>query len=218
MACIYKITNKINNKSYIGFTSQPIKNRLKQHQYKSSKCPAISSAIQKYGWDSFEWSILKESKNKQYLLNIVEPQMIKKYKPEYNMTFGGEGTFGNIIPGKRAKGKRAVIQYDMEGNRIKKWCSAKVAGKTLNILPSSITHVCKKDHKSNCAGGFQWRYAVENIQSLPPVIRKFGKRQVIEIITNRLFNSVTSASLYANVSKSAMVKYCKDENGWKYYP
>jgi group I intron endonuclease len=50
---IYKITNTITQKSYIGQTTRPIEKRFEQHQ-KSNRCVAIYGAIEKYGWDNFE--------------------------------------------------------------------------------------------------------------------------------------------------------------------
>lgn len=53
MGWIYKLTSP-SGKAYIGKTQQKrVDIRLKQHCHKSSKCRAISHAIQKYGIDSF---------------------------------------------------------------------------------------------------------------------------------------------------------------------
>ena len=54
MGYIYTIGNKKNGKLYIGQTTRPIEERLRQHRKKSSGCSAISAAIQKYGWANFE--------------------------------------------------------------------------------------------------------------------------------------------------------------------
>ncbi len=52
--------------------------------------------------------------------------------------------------------RKPVIQYDLQGNFIKEWNSAKFAGKELNISKSGITACCKQQHKT--AGGFKWEY------------------------------------------------------------
>jgi len=54
MGYLYKLTNKVNGKSYIGQTIRPIEKRFEEHQQKSSKCIALREAIQKYGWENFE--------------------------------------------------------------------------------------------------------------------------------------------------------------------
>lgn len=52
-----------------------------------------------------------------------------------------------------------TLQYDKDGNFIKEWKSAKEAGKTIGIYPSSITRTCNNER--NTAGGFVWKYKDE---------------------------------------------------------
>ena len=58
MTGIYKITNKINNKSYIG-QSVHIERRWSEHCF-PSKTSQISLAIQKYGKDNFIFDVIEE--------------------------------------------------------------------------------------------------------------------------------------------------------------
>ena len=98
---IYKITNKINGKNYIGYTANWLE-RKKEHircAKKGSKF-LLHCAIRKYGEDSFEWELICQSKDSYHLLNEMEPYFIKEYNSfyltghGYNMTWGGEGTRG----------------------------------------------------------------------------------------------------------------------------
>lgn len=59
MIGIYKITNKISGKSYIG-QSNDIERRFKEHQTKGnrSRIP-VDIAIQKYGKESFTYEIIE---------------------------------------------------------------------------------------------------------------------------------------------------------------
>ena len=98
MAFIYKITNNINGKFYIGFTSQKNpKLRFNQHlssaRSKKSNNQPIIRAIKKYGEDNFSFDILLEG-DEDFLLKKEEPRLIEELKPEYNATFGGEGILG----------------------------------------------------------------------------------------------------------------------------
>lgn len=88
---IYKITNKVNGKSYIGQTRYTIEFRLKQHQYKKDNT-YFHNAIQKYGIENFDMKILEECNIED--LNSREIFYIAKYdtfKNGYNLTIGGDG-------------------------------------------------------------------------------------------------------------------------------
>ncbi len=102
MIGIYKITNKINGKAYIG-QSIDIEARWKNHKLKPfvlgsenyDKC--LYKAIRKYGLENFSFEVLEECEPKQ--LNEREIYWINYYQtfpPElgkgYNQTAGGEGT------------------------------------------------------------------------------------------------------------------------------
>jgi group I intron endonuclease len=91
---IYKATNKNNGKSYIGFTGQSLRIRKYQHLRDSrfSEC-LFYHAIRKYGWETFEWEIICQSLDGNYLMTVMEPYFIEYYdsfKTGYNMTKGGD--------------------------------------------------------------------------------------------------------------------------------
>jgi len=97
---IYKITNKINNKVYIGCTVNSLEKRFYEHLYRCFKTDYKSklyNSIKKYGVENFEISLIEECD----VSNIYEIE--KKYIVEYdsyengmNSTFGGEGCLGYI--------------------------------------------------------------------------------------------------------------------------
>lgn len=98
MAFIYKITNNLNQKFYIGFTSQKNpKLRFNQHlstaRSKKKNNQPIIRAIRKYGEKNFSFEIILEGDEK-FLLEVEEPRLIEELKPEYNATLGGEGILG----------------------------------------------------------------------------------------------------------------------------
>jgi group I intron endonuclease len=99
---IYKATNKVNGKSYIGFDSN-WPNRTYGHKRESLKCNSnykFHRAIRKYGWKAFEWEVICQSLDGKYLLNTMEGYFIQYYdtfENGYNMTLGGDGTLGHIV-------------------------------------------------------------------------------------------------------------------------
>lgn len=56
---VYKITNNINGKVYIGQTRRNLQQRMRQH-FQHAKDSAISNAIRKYGKDAFKVEVLEE--------------------------------------------------------------------------------------------------------------------------------------------------------------
>lgn len=88
---IYKITNKVNGKSYIGQTRYTVEFRWKQHQHKVDNT-YFHNAINKYGADNFTVETLEECKYED--LDSREIFYIAKYDTfnnGYNLTIGGDG-------------------------------------------------------------------------------------------------------------------------------
>lgn len=50
---IYKVTNKVTGKSYIGQTTKTIAERFQQHCRRDSQCKKLANSIQKYGKGNF---------------------------------------------------------------------------------------------------------------------------------------------------------------------
>lgn len=95
MGCIYQITNKINNKKYIGKTEGIPFERWRQHVYDASNDTgfAIAKAIHKYGIENFIFEVI-ESNIDANQLNAKEQYYIKLYDTfnyGYNLTLGGDG-------------------------------------------------------------------------------------------------------------------------------
>ena len=99
MSAIYKITNKINGKAYIGKTlkSNPIdrfKTHIKDSKIEGRKNRALYRAFNKYGIENFNFEVIEEV-NDYTKLSEREIYYINKYdtyKNGYNETLGGDGT------------------------------------------------------------------------------------------------------------------------------
>lgn len=101
MKVIYKATNTINDKCYIGVDSNwPHRKHAHKCAVKRGSQLLFHKAIRKYGWENFKWEIIEESENIDLLLNEREEFYIRlnnSYHLDgngYNMTYGGEATLG----------------------------------------------------------------------------------------------------------------------------
>lgn len=94
MTNIYKITNTITGKAYIGATSKPVDVRWKQHLRDSRKdrCKfrSLYQAIRKYGKDNFEVCLIEMTDNaearERYWITFYDT-----FRNGYNDTLGGAG-------------------------------------------------------------------------------------------------------------------------------
>lgn len=87
MGVVYKITNKINWKFYIGSTTRTINERLRHHKYCSKDINTknlLYKDIQKYWWrDNFKVDILYQTDDWKELAN-KEEELLKELVPPYN--------------------------------------------------------------------------------------------------------------------------------------
>lgn len=99
MVGIYKITNTLNNKCYIG-QSIDIETRWKQHAYnatheiKKEKGRKLYEAFHSFNLENFVFEIIEECEMIQKTLNERERYWISyynSYEDGYNMTRGGQG-------------------------------------------------------------------------------------------------------------------------------
>lgn len=110
MGFIYKITNDINDKIYVGQTSGTLEERFKQHKKKMNsedrKTYPLYNAMRKYGVEHFAIEALEETDNlqerEQYWIKYFD-----SYNNGYNATHGGDGqvrTDYNLIVDLYSKG------------------------------------------------------------------------------------------------------------------
>ena len=96
---VYKITNKINNKVYIGQTKRSLQVRITAHTYSANVKNSqlrLHKAIRKYGIENFIWEAIKTC-NSLEELNECEIEQISNHNSflrGYNMTNGGLSPLG----------------------------------------------------------------------------------------------------------------------------
>lgn len=132
---IYKTTNLINNKIYIGKRS----GLFKSNYFGSGTI--LKRALKKYGFMAFKVEKVLEAKNEQ-MLNLLEIRLISFYRTFfgplrlYNIANGGEGSVSWAVT------SRQKISYQMKGKRKSLAHRQKIA-KTL----TGTTHPCSLETK-----------------------------------------------------------------------
>lgn len=112
-AIVYKAVNLVNGHSYIGFTTQGLSVREKQHKYDARKGKRyyFQRAIVKYGAENFTFEVMHDFGDDYDLARLYEREAIEKYLPEYNLMLGGDAH----IPSVETRAKLSAAQ------RGKKW-------------------------------------------------------------------------------------------------
>lgn len=185
---VYKIVNKLNNKVYIGATSQSCTKRFKQHIWKSNEGSnyALHKAIREFGELNFEVESI------EYVDSVEKLKEREKYwviqyrskNPEYgyNSDCGGDIMFHTeetkakisaVHKGKDQSSRyKAVLQYDCDGNFIQEFPSLTHASDFTGICRASLIrglkHVFKGKSKVN---PFIWVYKEE----YPDIPKKIDK-------------------------------------------
>lgn len=185
---VYKIRNKKNGKIYIGITNQGVATRWHKHCsdaiYGNSDFP-IHNAIRKHGKEEFQVEVIEVVEEDDYdQLKEREKYWIKEYnsydrKYGYNLTLGGDGTFGRFHSEEskekmrqKALGRKyseevkirrrytstcsKVSQFDLEGNLIKTYHSVSDAARQVGKSRSSISKCASG--KRPTAYGFKWSF------------------------------------------------------------
>ena len=207
---IYKITNKINGKFYIG-SALNIRKRWKSHRNLLRKNKHFNkhfqSAVNKYGLNNFLWEVIEFAD--QSCLVVKEQCWIDKLtaydrKIGYNLSPTAFSNFGIKHSAKSRKnmslahiGKKqtkktkrkisqsqykSVCQIDINGNIIKEFPSCIEAEKCTGTYRQSISMCCRGI--MNYANGYQWRYK-DDIKSFVSKLPK-GCKPIVKIVDNKI--------------------------------
>lgn len=123
MSIIYQITNKVNQKIYIGKTTLQLKHRFQRHFYNHKNGKTyLYKAMRKYGFENFDIVIIEECEEN---INDREIYWIKKLNPDYNMTLGGDGGSTSSSPNfiksmedyHKRRTKDSYATYGMKGKK-----------------------------------------------------------------------------------------------------
>lgn len=174
---IYKITNLINGKRYIGQTSKLyINDRWCEHKNnaRNGKSSYLYNAIRKYGEDNFEFKVILKNIPIDKL-NFYEQLLIKKFNTKtpngYNLTDGGGGTRGFVPWDKGIKRSREDIE------KMKAYFTSEVREKMSKRVSGTNNPMYGRYGKYNPSYG-KSRYGNDN-----PFYGKHHSEQTKEIIS-----------------------------------
>lgn len=171
MYSLYKITNLLNNKNYIGITNRNPNERFTEHK-KSSANSFIGRAIQADGIENFSFEILStEIEDKD--ISALECEYIKKYNSllpnGYNADLGGvkyhkHSEYIKQIISEKGKGNKNskyvadVLMYDKQGNLLNKFQTAREAARFLGNESKNVGINYCLNGKQKTAYGYIWKY------------------------------------------------------------
>lgn len=229
MYSVYKITNKINNKCYIG-SSVRVEKRWKEH-INCSKNPnnpqydyPLYRAFRKYGIDNFNFEILKDNFNSIQEMTDYEYQMIQyydSYNNGYNQTiFTDRADIANEnIQRYIQKISQKCAKVDIDENIIEIYSSyheaARKNGMDGDDRATSIMQVCKGEIGS--IHNLYFRDLDENGKIISyPIKRPHGKKAIICIPVDNdkpelFFESISEASRLLPADRQSIGKCVKGD-------
>lgn len=143
---IYKITNKINGKVYIGQTIHSIEYRFSKHCLKSQNgCVVLHNAITKYGKENFKVELIEEVPIEK--LDEREIYWISYYKST-NRKFGYNILLGGNL-GRKGFSKLSKEDIDKLIELDKQGVSHIELGNLFNIDRKTVTTILKRESNYN---------------------------------------------------------------------
>lgn len=187
---IYKITNNINGKKYVGQHCGTSDSRWKQHlaEAMNQENPyPLYRAIRKYGMENFTYEVLEEvplelgqkQLDLREIFHIHNENSFIGNKKGYNQTLGGGGkmvAFCSVKETGKKNDKFDWGQYDKEGRLIRIWTNVQDAARQLGVNYHHIHHAADwhlgKGKYGKTSAGFMW-VRIPNGTEPPAKIKSF---------------------------------------------
>ena len=194
---VYKITNKITGKVYIGITNQGAGARYRHHWYEAriGEPAPIHRSMAKYGEENFTLEIIDFADTYEELKE-KEKYWIKQYdsmnrEKGYNLTEGGDGTFGRMHSeetkkkmSETRKGKTTDKLHNHIMNLVEK-CQQPVA---ILDVDNNVINVFRS--KADCARFYNTTITLVRTYSEPDIPKLWKKQNVyIRKITLEEYNN-----------------------------
>jgi len=98
----------------------------------------------------------KHSNETRLKMSLSKQNMSQETKNKMSLAAKGKKKSLEIRNKMKEYRNKPILQYDLEGNFIKEWSSAKEASQKLNINRNGISSVCNNKNKSS--GKFIWKF------------------------------------------------------------
>ena len=185
MAYIYKITNTINGKMYIGKTEQTIEKRFQQHcsdsQREGMNNRPLYKAMRKYGVEFFSIEEIEQTEQPEER-ETYWIEFYGTFKNGYNATLGGDG--------------KKYIDYDLVVATYQELQNARKTAERLNISPDSVFNILKAKNIPVCS-------------SAEIALRQFGKVTNMYSLDGEFIQSFPSTNAAAEYMVQNGLTGCK---------
>lgn len=221
---IYKYTNLINGKVYIGQTKSSLNRRSQKDGRNYQGCRHFYNAIQKYGWENFVPEILADNLTSDEA-NTLEIYYIDKYdstnrQKGYNISFGGDNATMSE-ESKRIISQKAKERYvdktknPMYGKKhssdsLQKMSNNKI-GENNPMYGKHLSEEAKRKQRetyerNGSTHAYEWTDDMRKQKSIQQ--KELCKTYICKVVKcvedDLIFDSVTKAALYYNVSTSTL--------------
>lgn len=228
ICCIYRATNLINGKIYIGSTIDFYR-RKSEHLSNKNNCPKFKKALTKYGVDAFSWDILEEiepneltEKEQFYLDKLLFAQDYLNKKNDlferngYNICPTAYSSLGKKVLDTSRIRKRMVSAFDLNGNFVKNFESIRQASKELGDKEFSINNCCinKLSLPKNNSRKYIYRYFdgksvdTKSVSLYHNTFKYYGNKNrakmVVNIQTGVIYDNIGQAAKENNIKESTL--------------
>lgn len=195
---VYIATNKLNNKSYIGCTTQKLSDRMRQHKNDSNNRPDKSlfcMALNEYGWSNFDWKVLHivdvNGKDREEIIKELkefEVRFVNKFdtfNSGYNSNIGGDGCNG-------LKGNKSHMygkKHTKETRDKMKENHADFTGENNPFYGKKFTDEAKKKLSESRKGQRNYSKLTES-----------DVKEILDLLKHKVFTQTKIAEIY-NVNK-----------------
>lgn len=219
---IYKITNPLNNMSYVGKTTRPLKERMNEHTKESSASYSYIDRILKKHKDDICFTVeilevceTEEQLNEREKFWICELNC--KAPNGYNLTDGGEGTPGYKAPPELSARLSAIRKGRKNTPEQRAKILAKLSGREFTDEHKANISAAKMGHPVSDETREKLRKASTGKKASPETRAKMSdsattKRPVRCVETGKIFPSIKAAMEWAKISRHVLSRACRQND------